>query len=61
MPLQPTIVPLPKQRAHALTPRMWRQMLADCDARQRSYDAEQSRQLMRQPFMQRAREGAGKS
>ena len=40
---------------------MWRQMLADCDARQRSYDAEQSRQLMRQPFMQRAREGAGKS
>lgn len=39
---------------------LWRKMLADCDARQRSYDAEQSRQLMRQPFMQRAREGAGK-
>jgi predicted secreted Zn-dependent protease len=40
---------------------MWRQMLADCDARQRSFDAEQTRQLMQQPFMQHAREGAGKS
>lgn len=38
---------------------MWRQMLADCDARQRSYDAAQSRELMQQPFMKRAREGAG--
>jgi predicted secreted Zn-dependent protease len=38
---------------------LWRKMLADCDARQRSYDLEQARQLMRQPFMQRAREGAG--
>jgi predicted secreted Zn-dependent protease len=38
---------------------LWRKMLADCDARQRSYDIEQARQLMRQPFMQRAREGAG--
>jgi len=38
---------------------MWRQMLADCDARQRSFDAEQSRELMKQPFMLRAREGAG--
>ena len=38
---------------------LWRKMLADCDAKQRSYDVEQARQLMRQPFMQRAREGAG--
>lgn len=38
---------------------LWRKMLADCDARQRTYDIEQARELMRQPFMQRAREGAG--
>lgn len=38
---------------------LWRKMLADCDARQRSYDLEQALQLMQQPFMQRAREGAG--
>ena len=41
--------------------RLWRKMLADCDEKQRSFDAEQSRQLMRQPFMQRARKGAGKN
>lgn len=40
---------------------LWRKMLADCDARQRSYDVEQARQLMQQPFMKRAREGAGKN
>lgn len=38
---------------------LWRKMLADCDAKQRSYDFEQARQLMQQPFMQRASEGAG--
>lgn len=38
---------------------MWREMLTSCDRKQRSYDAEQSRELMRQPFMQRARESAG--
>lgn len=38
---------------------MWKQMLANCDRKQRSYDAEQSRELMQQPFMQRARQGAG--
>lgn len=38
---------------------MWKQMLANCDRKQRSYDAEQSRELMQQPFMQRARKGAG--
>ncbi len=40
---------------------LWRRMLADCDEKQRSFDAEQSRQLMLQPFMQRARKGAGKN
>jgi hypothetical protein len=35
-------------------------MLADGDARQRAYDVEQTRELMLQPFMRRAREGAGK-
>ena len=40
---------------------LWRRMLADCDEKQRSFDAEQSRQLMLQPFMQRARKGACKN
>lgn len=39
---------------------LWRKMLADGDARQRAYDVEQTRELMLQPFMRRAREGAGK-
>lgn len=38
---------------------MWKQMLANCDRKQRAYDAQQSRELMQQPFMQRARKGAG--
>lgn len=37
---------------------MWQQMLANCDRKQRSYDADQANELMRQPFMQRARRGA---
>ena len=40
---------------------LWQEMLADCDAKQRSYDVEQARQMMQQPFMQRARKGAGKT
>lgn len=38
---------------------MWQQMLSNCDRKQRSYDQDQSMQLMQQPFMQRARQGAG--
>ena len=37
---------------------LWRQMLASCDAKQRSFDAAQSRALEQQPFMRRARSGA---
>lgn len=35
---------------------MWQEMLASCDATQRSFDAEQSLALMRQPFMRHALE-----
>lgn len=38
---------------------MWKQMLSNCDRKQRSYDDEQAKELMQQPFIRRAREGAG--
>lgn len=37
---------------------LWQEMLATCDATQRSFDAEQSLALMRQPFMRRALDAA---
>lgn len=37
---------------------LWQEMLASCDKIQRSYDAEQSRALMLQPFMLRAMQAA---
>jgi len=41
-------------RANAL----WKKMLANCDARQKSFDAAQAEELLRQPFIQRALSGA---
>jgi predicted secreted Zn-dependent protease len=38
---------------------MWSEMLATCDRKQHAFDAAQSRQLARLPFMRRARGGAG--
>lgn len=37
---------------------LWEDMLASCDKTQRHYDEEQSRALMKQPFMQRALQAA---
>lgn len=37
---------------------LWQQMLSACDAKQRSFDAQQSRTLMQQPFMLRALKAA---
>lgn len=40
--------------ASAKVKSLWKQMLARCDKTHRSYDAAQSRALMKQPFMQQA-------
>lgn len=37
---------------------LWQEMLTSCDALQRSFDDEQARALMRQPFMRHALEAA---
>lgn len=38
---------------------LWREMLGNCDSKQRAYDSDQAKLLMQQPFMQRARQSAG--
>lgn len=45
-------------KAAAQTNAMWKKMLANCDRKQKSFDAAQAEELIRQPFIQRALSGA---
>lgn len=47
------------ERASAKVSALWKRMIADCDRKQRSFDASQTRALMRLPFVKRATGGGG--